>query len=563
MKRAAMLLMCLLLVVALGQTAFSADTTKSAPRVVATAPVAAKLALLPENAKGFVLPNLSAAARQYNEESYRRLRQLELRGAEKVQFQGYLQMNPSYLRPAQFVSRRAFVSAELEKALVSSAPSVQRPTSLVTQLSENRVLLKYKLVDMRVVEVLRRYHPNGLVDIFVPKALYETPTPFDIEIESGGQKHVTETGLTVKAAVDRYVRDLEAGGYMAKLYVVEGGNHVNLRQAMQADQAHALVGAVMIGSGLPIAWFDMPNDFHGRAQFPVDLFFMDLDGNWADTDGDGMYENHTGDVAPEVWLGRIVGNLPVTGKPEARLVAEYLSRNHFFRIQHMTKFPQRLFSWSGDKPHYRGLAYQDDDWTDPAESQYLAGQVTHERILVNTSTTTNAADYLGRIPQGFFYIHQMIHSGPTSLDFKTGASWNPDSVTISELNATARRAHFYNLFDCSAARFVENNFLAGMYAVATPYGLGAVGSTKTGAMGVFDVYYSNLMGVLRPEDAAFVSDWDVVLGRQQTFGTAFLKWFRYIAKDGFTLGEKQWHYGMTYIGDPTLYNDWLLNKGRV
>ncbi len=517
---------------------------------------------LPENTQGFVLQDLSPAAKRFHEEAYRRMKRLQLRGEEKVNFKAYIKMNPRYLRPATFKSRRLHVTSELEKAL--AIPKRVKQIPLVTPLSERRVLLKYKIVDARLGDIIKRFYPNGLVDVFVPKSLYETPTVFDIQFDTGVEKFVTEQGLTVKAAVDRYVRDLEANGYMTKLYVVEGGNHVNIRQTMQADLAHALVGTVMIGSALPVAWFNMQNDFDGPSQFPVDLFFMDLDGSWIDSNGDGMYEAHTGDIAPEVWVGRIVGNLPITGKGEAQFVAEYLSRNHFFRNRDMTKFPQRLLSWDKDQPHYRGLAYQDDDWPSQAESQYLEGQLTHERILVNTSTTTNATDYLSRIsqiPGGFFYIHQMIHSSPTSLGFKTGPNWDADGVSIDELNAILRRGHFYNLFDCSAARYVENNFLGGMYCIASPYGLGAVGSTKTGAMTDFDVYYANLSGVLRQEHAGYASDWDVVVGQKQTFGTAFLKWFRYIAKGGYTLDEMQWHYGMTYIGDPTLYPDWTLNRG--
>lgn len=223
-----------------------------------------------------------------------------------------------------------------------------------------------------------------------------------------------------------------------------------------------------------------------------------------------------------------------------------------------------MLSWSGASPHYRGLAYQDDDWTGPDDSDYLDGALTHERILVNTSTTTNAADYLrrlGEIPGGFFYVHQMIHSSSTSLGFKTGATWDSDDVTTAELNANLRRSHFYNLFDCSAARFVDNNYLAGRYVLGNPHGLGAVGSTKTGAMGNFEAYYANLCGALRPEDAGLAADWAVVAGQKQSFGTAFLQWFRFISNGGFSLDERRWHYGMTYIGDPTLFADWKLNQG--
>lgn len=124
-----------------------------------------------------------------------------------------------------------------------------------------------------------------------------------------------------------------------------------------------------------------------------------------------------------------------------------------------------------------------------------------------------------------------------------------------------RRAHFYNLFNCSGAKYTVPNFLGGQYVYSSSYGLGAVGSAKTGSMLAFDVYYAVLSGTLKPEHADLADDWDVVVGQKETFGTAYLKWFRYIAKGGFTDGERNWHYGMAYIGDPTLYADWDLNKG--
>lgn len=516
-----------------------------------------------ENAKGLLLPELSALAKQRKDAFYQKTNRLELRGELKVDYHAYLAANPELHESSELHIRRLYTTPKLAEAL--SSPTRIRHAPDLDVLSTDRIILKYKLVVQVIWDLIKKLYPNGLVDVFVPKTLYETPTPFDIAVTTGNATFSIETKLTVKAAIDRYIQDLEASGYMVKLYQINSGNHVDIRNKMIEDRKHALVGAVMIGSALPLAWFEMSNDFNGAAQFPCDLYFMNLDGTWTDADGDGMFDSLSGDVSPDVWVGRIVGNLPVTGKSEAQLICEYLSRNHFFRNRDMAKFPQRLLSWHDGVPHYRGLAYQDDDWTNPTETSYLDGNLTHERILNNTSTTTTAADYLHRIseiPGGFFYIHQMIHSGPTSLSFKTGSSWDADGVTNDELNATLRRGHFFNLFDCSAARFVENNFLGGMYAIASPYGLGAVGSTKTGAMGSFDVYYANLCGSLRAEDAALASDWDVVVGKKQTFGTAFLKWFRFIAKGGFSLDEQRWHFGMTYIGDPTLYADWTLNRGK-
>ncbi len=57
----------------------------------------------------------------------------------------------------------------------------------------------------------------------------------------------------------------------------------------------------MVGS-IPVAWFEMSDDFHGAAEFPCDLFYMDLNGTWNDPDGDGKYSGHPTNVAPEIWV---------------------------------------------------------------------------------------------------------------------------------------------------------------------------------------------------------------------------------------------------------------------
>jgi hypothetical protein len=104
-----------------------------------------------------------------------------------------------------------------------------------------------------------------------------------------------------------------------------------------------------------------------------------------------------------------------------------------------------------------------------------------------------------------------------------------------------------------------NDYLGGMYVLGNDYGLGAIGSAKTGSMLNFDVYYALLAGKLKADQADLADDWDVVVGKPANTGTAFLKWFRYIAKGGFNNDEKAWHYGMVYIGDPTLFTNWNLN----
>lgn len=67
----------------------------------------------------------------------------------------------------------------------------------------------------------------------------------------------------------------------------------------------SICGALLVGH-LPVAWFEMDDDFGGsHAEFPCDLYFMDLNGTWTDPDGDGKLSGHPTNVAPEIFVGRL------------------------------------------------------------------------------------------------------------------------------------------------------------------------------------------------------------------------------------------------------------------
>ncbi len=93
----------------------------------------------------------------------------------------------------------------------------------------------------------------------------------------------------------------------------------------------------------------------------------------------------------------------------------------------------------------------------------------------------------------------------------------------------------YNLFCCSTARFTENDYLGGWYIFdksggETNYGLTAVGSTKTGSMLFFADFYDPI-------------------GKGRCIGDAMVEWWKARGSDH-DLGERQWFYGMSILGDP-------------
>jgi hypothetical protein len=318
---------------------------------------------------------------------------------------------------------------------------------------------------------------------------------------------------SIQASIDQYVSDLEAEGYTVVVYTASGGTPGDLRSLLQEESVGGLSGCLLVGD-LPVPWYEMVDDFNGYAEFPIDLYYMDLDGQWVDADADEKFDDHTnstGDVGPEIWVGRLTAS-PLSGN-EVMRIQNYFSKNHRYRTDDLTLA-------------HRALSYIYDDWYYYGDSDL--DLVYGDNITVmNQRRQTNARDYKERLGETHRFVHVMAHSSPWGHSFSNG--W----MSFMEIEVIDPRVFFYNLFACSNARYVENDYMGGHYIFAPTYGLAAIGTTKTGSMLSFDRFY-------RP------------LGDGKSLGEAYYEWFDYIAQDGFSLREKRWHYGMTLLGDPTL-----------
>ncbi|GAH89773.1 unnamed protein product, partial [marine sediment metagenome] len=148
-----------------------------------------------------------------------------------------------------------------------------------------------------------------------------------------------------------YNATLVSIGYNTVIIEIDGGTAEDLKDQILSywDDGHTVSGAVLIGN-LPVAWFHHEDDFHGPAEFPCDLFLMDLDGEWRFNVNYGMYDRHTnggGDTAPEIYVGRIdASNIP---GDEIDITEDYLQKVHEY--------------WMGDISHTDfALTYTEDDW---------------------------------------------------------------------------------------------------------------------------------------------------------------------------------------------------------
>jgi hypothetical protein len=311
--------------------------------------------------------------------------------------------------------------------------------------------------------------------------------------------------------------------------VLVGGTPENLRNLLlQYQVTDSILGAVLVGD-LPQAWFELYEDFDNnglpdppgvQVQFPCDLYYMDLDGDWYDGDLDGVPDTHMNAWQPDIFVGRLLAS---TVGSEVFLLRTYLDRNHAFRMG-------QLFLPG------RGLAYIDDDWSGGAGQWAAAfGQAAGLVDLVNHPDSTTAADYTARLDDGYYAYLLAAHSSPELHSFKEqgGTTWN--AVFNFQIMNADPDAFFYNLFCCSACRYNENQYIGGCYLFAPTWAMGVLGSTKTGSMLYFEDYYP-------------------VMDQGECVGEAFRHWLALHGQEpGSVMWAMSWFYGMTHLGDPTLF----------
>jgi len=324
---------------------------------------------------------------------------------------------------------------------------------------------------------------------------------------------------SVSNAIRQYVRDVAYEGYFADVYRYRNGSPVELRNFIKSKMP--VKGALLVGN-LPAAWFEMSDDFHGAAEFPCDLYFMDTNGTWLDPDGDGKFSGHPTNVKPEIWVGRLW--TPDQNGNNATLINDYFNRNHHFR--------KGLRGYSN-----RALAYVDDDWRHFDDCSFDL-MFPAANIEVHTDPTTTDGDrYKVEINEHRGWAQVCAHSSPNGHSFKVPGSaseWIPASYLRDE---NPPNAYFYNLFACSNARFTQAEYMGGWYIFDKPggfssNGLAAVGSTKTGSMLMFENFYGPM-------------------GYGKVVGDAYVDWWNGLGT-AHDLGERQWYYGMVLLGDPTI-----------
>jgi hypothetical protein len=138
------------------------------------------------------------------------------------------------------------------------------------------------------------------------------------------------------AALAQYRDDLQAEGYAVDVStdVRRDSSPLQIRTMLQKALAAepGLVGAVLIGD-IPALLFNTKKQqgdpyWH---DYLSDLYYMDLDGVWEDSDGNGVYDAHHGHRSPEIWVSRLRTDTLASLAGEVDLLQRYFVRNHAYR----------------------------------------------------------------------------------------------------------------------------------------------------------------------------------------------------------------------------------------
>ncbi len=324
----------------------------------------------------------------------------------------------------------------------------------------------------------------------------------------------------VAAAIDQYVLDVGREGYWATIHTVKSGRPADIRAELIRMK---IVGALMVGA-IPAPWFEMDDDFHGaHSEFPCDLYYMDTNGTWSDTDADGKFNNHSGNVNPEIWIGRLF--TPTKNGNDAELINDYFARNHKFRL--------------GQLGHARSaLAYVDDDWQGFDDCEFDRLFPVSEITKYTNPDITDGDLYQAEVNSLRSWVQLCAHSWTQGHALRVPSENRNEYIRSGYFrDINPPNAHFYNLFCCGPGKFTTPDYLAGWYIFdksggGRNNGLTAVASAKSGSMLMFADFYEPM-------------------GKGAVIGDAYLNWWRQRGPDH-DLNERRWYYGLTLLGDPTL-----------
>ncbi len=330
-----------------------------------------------------------------------------------------------------------------------------------------------------------------------------------------------ETALS--DVLNEYVQQLQNEGYKAELKYLIFDEEMpltveDLKNIIKTYYQEKFIRGTLLLGNFPAAWYEMDmtvtsstsEPYQMYETFPTDIYLSDFTAEWFDerdkdnnSVANGIYDRHTA-LNTKVFVARILG--------ESDKIANYFNKVKKYKTEGHLISPSLFL-------------FIDEDWQSGAGSTWWLENVYEKTTEYATPETTTQDKYLDFMTgSGAEFIYQWIHSDPGMLYFNT--NYGGDYLTRETIENSGVKGSFYNLFDCSAVRFTEEN-LGDMY-LKTEYGLAVIGSSKTGGMYNPKIFHTDLSNSL-------------------PWGIAFRDWYN---EEG--VKDDSWFLGFNIMGDPLI-----------
>lgn len=327
---------------------------------------------------------------------------------------------------------------------------------------------------------------------------------------------------TLRFEIKRYAEDVHTiYGYGVYVESVINSNPQNVKDLIISYQNN-LIGVLLVGD-VGEAYFEIDNDHnkYGYKKWPCDVYFMDLNGTWSDTDNNGIYDKHIGWVGAEIFVARLLGKGAQLGS-ESLLIRNQLQKSHEY--------------WWKSSFHTADtiLNYVDHDWIGSFSSSSIEPVLPSgivEDVRYGIDTIFSSSDYLHRINRthyGFTFL--ACHGDVIGHAFTNGI------IYVPQIKWNLSNSYVYNLYCCSACNWCPSmniGYLGGAYLFNNGKTMAVVGSTKIGGMQFFPNYFYEYFPT-------------------KNVGEAFLSWWQRVFGNGIANYYIWWNYGMVILGDPTI-----------
>ena len=309
---------------------------------------------------------------------------------------------------------------------------------------------------------------------------------------------------SIESSIDQYVQDVHAQDCSVRVVRWQEGTFTDLKALIQESHSLDKIGGAFLVGNIPSAWYENEG-FYGYEAFPCDVYLMDTDAAWQDNDGNGILDYHSS-LELDIYVSRISGTVEE--------LQQYFEKIHAYRNGNLAV----------DRSAY---IFKDNAWIDFEKGSTFGLDDLYANITVYEEfPDTVKQAYMEKLTSDSAeYVYQWIHAYPPLLCIEESDLFN--NIFTSEIMQHNLRGLFFNLFNCSASRFTEEN-IAMTCLVKTDYGLATTGTTKPGGN-----YYPKAFHYL--------------LSQGNSWGEAFRGWYNH-----FGITSDKWFLGMVILGDPML-----------